>query len=87
MSPEHREIWLRALVTRISGRSAAATGPDDALQEAVGLDSLGRLEVLAAFEDGCGFLFDDAEGADICTLGQTLDLIAQKLRAREEAAP
>ena len=86
MSAATREAWLRALVTRISGNSAEETGVDADLQEAVGLDSLGRLEVLAAIEDEFDFFFEDNDLLRATTLARMLEAIDGKLSEAAETS-
>jgi acyl carrier protein len=81
MTPDETEAWLRDLVTRISGKSASGTDLEADLGEAFGLDSLGRLEVLAEIEDEFDFFFDDNELVNASTLSKMLDAIDRKLRA------
>lgn len=86
MTVAAREAWLRDAVSRISGNTADGVGPDEDLHEAVGLDSLGRLELLAEIEDEFDFFFDDNEVMAATTLGRILEAIEGKLRAPREAA-
>lgn len=79
MRRSEREAWLRTVVTRISGASAEATALEEDLQDAVGLDSLGRLEVLAEIEDRFDFFFDDNELIEASTLSAMLAAIDKKL--------
>jgi len=79
MKAAEREAWLRSVVTRISGRSAQRTAVDADLHEAVGLDSLGRLEVLAAIEDEFDFFFDDVDLINASTLARMLDATERRL--------
>lgn len=80
MIADEREIWLRSLVTRISGNSAENTGLDEDLNEAAGLDSLGRLEVLAEIENEFDFFFEDNQLIGVSTLAMMLDAIEEKLK-------
>ena len=84
MKSDKREAWLRELVTRISGNSAERTDLEADLNEAVGLDSLGRLEVLAEVEDEFDFFFDDNDLVNASTLSKMLDAIDRQLRAVAE---
>ena len=84
MKSDKREAWLRELVTRISGNSAERTDLEADLNEAVGLDSLGRLEVLAEVEDEFDFFFDDNDLVNASTLSKMLDAIDRKLQAVAE---
>lgn len=78
-------MWLRDVVTRISGRSAAEIDLEADLGEAVGLDSLGRLEVLAEIEDRFDFFFEDHDLIDASSLSKMLAAISRQLRADAEA--
>lgn len=80
-----RESWLRALISKISGNSAAEIGVHDDLQKTLGLDSLGRLEVLAEIEDQFDFYFEDNETMNASTLSKILDAIERKLHEAEGA--
>lgn len=80
MTADETEIWLRDLVTRISGKTAAETDLEADLSETVGLDSLGRLEVLAEIEDEFDFFFDDNDLINATTLSRMLDAIDRRLR-------
>ena len=84
MKSDKREAWLRELVTRISGNSAERTDLEADLNEAVGLDSLGRLEVLAEVEDEFDFFFDDNDLVNASTLSKMLDAIDRQLQAVAE---
>lgn len=75
------EKWLRDVVTRISGKSAAETDLEVDLTEAVGLDSLGRLEVLAEIEEKFDFFFEDNDLINASSLSKMLDAIDRKLGA------
>lgn len=83
MNAVERETWLRALISRISGNSATAIGVDDDLQQTLGLDSLGRLEVLAEIEDQFDFYFEDNEMMNVSTLSKIMAAIDRKLRETE----
>ena len=79
MTAAEKESWLRTVVTRISGNSADRTPLDEDLEKAVGLDSLGRLEVLAEIEDEFDFFFEDNELIAAFTLAEMLEAIEGKL--------
>lgn len=85
MNAVERENWLRDLISRISGNSATGIGVHEDLQEALGLDSLGRLEVLAEIEDQFDFYFDDNQMMNASTLSRINLAIEQKLRETEGA--
>jgi acyl carrier protein len=80
MNAIERERWLRSLISKISGNSAAGIGVHDDLQQMLGLDSLGRLEVLAEIEDQFDFYFEDNETMNASTLSKILEAIDRKLR-------
>lgn len=84
MNAAAREEWLRTLISTISGRSALETDADEDLGEAVGLDSLGRLEVLAAVEDEFDILFDDSVLTTATTISKVLRAIQEKVPRRQE---
>lgn len=75
MTRGEREAWLRKTITRISGRPADGVALDSDLEEAVGLDSLGRLELLAEIEDRYDFTFDDEALITATTIGRMLRAI------------
>ncbi len=79
MKLEQRETWLRATITRIAGKPADAVSADADLQEAIGLDSLGRLEVLSEIEDEFDFLIDDQEIFTSATITRMLEVIERHL--------
>lgn len=60
MTPAARDVWLREVLSRIAGKPADGVAPDADLEDAIGLDSLGRLETLSEIEDEFDFFFDDA---------------------------
>ncbi len=59
MTQAERETWLRGVLTRISGKPADTVAPETDLEDAIGLDSLGRLEVLSEIEDRFDFFFEN----------------------------
>lgn len=80
MNAAEKEAWLREVISRISGKSAADIGVDDDLGDAVGLDSLGRLEVLAEVEDEFDFFLEDNDLSHASTLAKIVRAIDAKLR-------
>ncbi len=67
------EAWLRSLLQKVSGRSATDVSLDADLSEAIGLDSLGRLEVLSEIEAEFDFVFADDALANATTIARMLD--------------
>lgn len=80
MKAGDHETWLREVISRISGKSAAKIGIDEDLHEAVGLDSLGRLEVLAEVEDKFDFFLEDNDLNNASTIAKMLGAIDRKLQ-------
>ncbi len=86
MSPTAREAWVRAAITRSCRTPADTVGLTEDLGAAIGLDSLGRLEVLAAIEDEFDFAFDDDALSSATTIQRMLDAIAAR-RAHPAGEP
>lgn len=61
---------LRTLVADVTKRESTSLRPDDDLVQALGLDSLESLRILALVEKRFGVRFDDAEIHAIRTLRQ-----------------
>jgi acyl carrier protein len=86
MTPKETEARLRAVLVKTSKatpETVAAVGPDDDLIEALGLDSLQGLRVLAALEKDFEIRFEDARLGELRTLRALLDAIRE---ARKERA-
>lgn len=84
MSPAERETWLRGVISRVSGRAADEVGRTEDLNTAIGLDSLGRLEVLAEIEDRFDFFMDDDAMVRSSTIGRMLEIIDNHLAKAED---
>ena len=69
---------LRALVADVTKRDARELGDDDDLVQALGLDSLEALRVLAHVEKRFGVRFDDAEIHAVRTLRQLADAVGRR---------
>jgi len=69
---------LRALVGEVTKRDAASLADDADLVQALGLDSLESLRVLALVEKRFGVRFDDAEIHAIRTLRQLADAVERR---------
>ena len=69
------ERELRLLVSRVTGKNAAALDLDDDVVRELGLDSLGVLALLAAVERGFGVRFPDEELSQVRTLKRMLKQI------------
>ena len=83
MSDLTHERDLRLLVTRTTGKDAAAVAGDDDLVRELGLDSLAVLALLAAVERRFDVRFPDDELGGIRTLNQMLDVIRLAQRRAE----
>ena len=88
MTNRSLESWLRAQITAITRKSVDGVGADDDLRQAVGLDSLDTLELLASIEDHFDFLFSDDDLTQYLTITQIMRAIDQHLprSARGHAA-
>lgn len=75
MTPVEREAWLRDVITKVSGADADKVARTEDLHSAVGLDSLGRLEVLAEIEDKFDLFLDDGEMIGTTTIERMLQSI------------
>lgn len=84
MTDHQQEIWLRSAITRISGTSADRVSKNADLQDAVGLDSLGRLELLSEVEEEFDLFFDDAPMVETLTIADMLSAIDAKLGEKEK---
>ena len=69
---------LRVLVAEVTKRGAAALGADDDLVQALGLDSLEALRVLAHVEKRFGVRVEDAEIHAMRTLRQLADAVERR---------
>ena len=76
MQQQHNEPRLRALLADLSKRDTAPISLDEDLLEALDLDSLGALRMLAAVEKRFGVRFPDGELSQLRTLRRLLDSIA-----------
>jgi len=82
MTPDAREAWVRAAITRACRYPTDDVGANEDLQSAIGLDSLGKLEVLAAIEDEFDIRFEDDALSSSATVRSILDAIETKLACR-----
>ena len=84
MTPSDREVWLRGVISKISGNAMKDVSNTEDLQDAVGLDSLGRLEVLAEIEDKFDFFFDDLAMASATSIQLMQEAIGRHLTDNDE---
>ena len=76
MTPDPRiESRVRAIVTEVVRQDACATGRDDDLVEALGVDSLQGLRILAAVEKRFAVRLPDDELVHMRTIGRIADAV------------
>ena len=75
MTETSLEEQLTALFSELFGQSSSRIGPDDDLEQVLGLDSLARLRLLAAVEKRFGIRFPDDQLGGLRTLAHLLGLI------------
>ena len=74
MTFDELEMHIRVALTRITSRDATTIPRDADLSDAIGLDSLGRLELLADIEDLLDTFFEDTGGQDAYTIDAFLGI-------------
>ena len=80
------ETAVRDALAAVTGTDISAISADLDLGAALGLDSLGRLELLAEVEERFDLLFLDANTESATTIDGMVDTVLQELnRAREVA--
>lgn len=77
MTRSELETKIREALTEITMQDVSNVPTDADLREAVGLDSLGRLELLAEFEVFLGVTFDDLGEDDAHSIA-SLIAVAEK---------
>lgn len=70
MNQAYDDTRIRTVIARFSGCDASRLDPEHDLRETLDLDSLGRLELLSAVEDGLDVYFTDQQIAEIRTLAE-----------------
>ncbi len=86
MTAQGIEQAVRAALADLTGEDISAIGPDEELGAAIGLDSLGRLELLAEVEDRFDLFFADADSESAGTIRGMIDMVTRELARAEEAA-
>jgi len=74
--PEIEERLVELLVSRL-GVERDVIQPDSLLEEDLGLDSLGMVELLLGLEEACGVTFPDEEAGRITTVRAAVDAVAR----------
>ena len=74
---ERSEVERRVLDLLVEqlGAERGAVGPESLLEEDLGLDSLGMVELLLALEEACGVEFPDEEAGRITTVRGAVDAV------------
>ncbi len=80
------EAELRNLLAEVSQREASALRLDDDFAEDLGLDSLDRLELLAAIEDRFKLRFNNEQLSEVTSLSGLLAALGITAETRRVAA-
>ena len=80
------EAELRTLLAEVSQREASALRLDDDFTEDLGLDSLDRLELLAAIEDRFKLRFNNEQLSEVTSLSGLLAALGVTATTRRVAA-
>lgn len=73
------ETRLNGLLVSELGLDASKISNDAKFEEDLEVDSLGVVELLMALEDEFGVTIPDEEAENITTVGEAVDLVANKL--------
>ncbi len=85
MTPALIEIEIRKSLSRITEEDISGLKVDEDLNEAIGLDSLGRLELLSEIEDRFDLIIDDLDSEKASTIAGMLEIV-EAARAPEAEA-
>ncbi len=69
------ETEIRAILTRITESDVSAVKLDDDLTDVIGLDSLGRLELLSEMEEKFDVTIYDLNTDNISSISDMLDVV------------
>ncbi len=75
MTPTQIEIEIRKSLSRITEEDISGLKVDEDLNEAIGLDSLGRLELLSEIEDRFDLIIDDLDSEKASTIAGMLEIV------------
>lgn len=75
MTRADMESQIRRILTRVTHQDVAHVSLDDDLIDAIGIDSLGRLEVLSEVEDAFDVTIYDLNAEKISTIRGILDVV------------
>lgn len=73
------ESKMKELLVEELGLDAEKISMDSRFEEDLEVDSLGVVELLMALEDNFGVQIPDEEAEALTTVGEAVDLVAQKL--------
>lgn len=76
------ETEIRAALTRLTEEEAAYIRTDQDLGTAIGLDSLGRLELLSEMEEQYDLTIHDIDSDRASTIGGMIDIVEVALAER-----
>ena len=85
MTTDELDVALRGLLAELSRADTTSINTDEDLREALDLDSLAALRMLASVEKHFDVRFPDERLSDLRTIGVLLDAIADA-RSREDSA-
>lgn len=86
MNKQDIEFEIRKTLARLTDQEVADIPIDRDLGESIGLDSLGRLELLSEVEDQFDLFFDDVDSEKASTILGMLDIVETALSQKSEAA-
>ena len=85
MNRQKIEIEIRKALARITEEDVSRLKADENLAEAIGLDSLGRLELLSEVEDAFDLTIYDIDSEKASTIGGMLEIVEAALIENAEA--
>lgn len=86
MNRSELENEIRATLARLTEQDTSGIPADADLGDALGLDSLGRLELLAEIEDRLDMLFDDVDMNRANTIDGIIEIAEHSRAALETEA-
>ena len=75
MTRNDLETEIRAILTRLTETDVSAVKRDDDLTDVIGLDSLGRLELLSEMEEKFDVTIYDLNTDSVLTINDMLDVV------------
>ena len=86
MNRQDLEAEIRSTLTTLTDSDATRVPIDGDLSLEIGLDSLGRLELLSEVEDRLGVIIYDVDTAQIMTIGSMIELCETAIAQNMEQA-